>query len=89
MCARASRTLPRKRDMIPQPTPSSAVSAGGVGVPGSSASDLSLQQQITEMDVDIEDSLVVDQEAPMEKTDADFFNGVCSALRACLLALQV
>ena len=60
------------------PSPSSLVAPPGM--PGSSASaDLSLQQ-IADMDVDVEDSLVVDHEAPTEKTDADFFNGTRASL---------
>jgi hypothetical protein len=29
----------------------------------------------TDMEVDVDDSLIMDHEAPMEKTDTDFFNG--------------
>ena len=34
-----------------------------------------LYNPTTDMDVEVEDSLLMDHEAPAEKTDTDFFNG--------------
>ena len=69
MSSSASQPTPQ----LPLPTPSLAARSG--------SAELSSLQQLADMDVD-EDSLVVDQEAPTEKTDADFFNGGCSQQRA-------
>lgn len=59
-----------------QPTPQRPTPAGPTQALAarSGSAELSSLQQLADMDVD-EDSLVVDQEAPTEKTDADFFNG--------------
>ena len=43
----------------------------GLGAPQSADSAL----LPTDMEVEVEDSLLMDHEAPAEKTDADFFNG--------------
>ena len=64
----ASQPTPQR----PLPTPSLAARSG--------SAELSSLQQLADMDVD-EDSLVVDQEAPTEKTDAAFFNGELSQQR--------
>ena len=64
-----------------QPTPQRPVPTPSLGAVRSGSAELSSLQQLADMDVD-EDSLVVDQEAPTEKTDADFFNGeLCSSAR--------
>ena len=63
-----------------QPTPQRPLPTPSLGAARSGSAELSSLQQLADMDVD-EDSLVVDQEAPTEKTDADFFNGELSQQR--------
>ena len=46
-----------------------------LGTPSLSMAEASATLHPTDMDIDAEDGLALDHEAPTEKTDADFFNG--------------
>ena len=55
---------------------SASTSGQGPQAPPSAASaDMAAVLHPTDMEVEVEDSLLIDHEAPAERTDADFFNG--------------
>ena len=68
--------------------PAPSVPAEGMGLP--LAGLMHANPNPTDMEVDVEDALA-DHEAPIEKTDADFFNGarILILLCVCLLFLPL
>ena len=80
----ARRAAPREQHAMSQ---ASSVASQPLtsGQPPPSSIPLASQELLhpTDMEVEVEDSLLMDPEAPAEKTDADFFNGARVCICSC------